>query len=253
MGPSHRLTCKPKRRVITLAFLIGFSPSLFGQAPANQQSPIQVPTTPVSAATQEKPAPCPPFSEDWIPIRSVIEARVTGLMESNHLKPGKKLWVNSIFEMDFPECRMAAGAPVYGTVTAASSSKNPSGSELALSFDAADCGQRTHQSMKLLVVGVIAPPEGESRGQNAAPTEIQGGGRQISGTAANTSGYEANLKAALPSSVQPGYVAGFRNLRLEPQGGPQCSARLVSTDRNIVLAPGTVLLLAAPAKIDTSH
>jgi hypothetical protein len=239
--------------VITFAFLIVFSPSLFGQAPANQQSPTQVPTPPAGAATPEKPAPCPPFAEDWIPIRSTIEARVTGLMESNRLKPGKKLWVNSVFEMDLPECRMAAGAPVYGAVTAASSSKNPSGSELALSFDAADCGQHTHQSMKLVVVGVIGPPEVESRGHNAAPTEIQGGSRQISDTAANTSGYDANLRAALPSTVQPGYVAGFRNLRLDPQGGPQCSAKLVSTDRNLVLTPGTVLLLAVPAKIDTSH
>lgn len=242
MARAHRLPCW--RTWIIIAFLIG-SASLFAQAPpANPQTPAQVPPAAANTAAPENPVPCTPLAENGIPIRSTIEARVVGLLESTHLKPGKKLWVNSVFEMDFPECHMTAGAPVYGRVTASSSSKNPNASELALAFEAADCLKHEHQPLKLVLVGMIAAPDDNSRGHNAAPTELQGGSRQISDTAASTNGYDANLNAALPTWVQPGYMAGFRNLRLDPQGGPQCSSRLVSTERNISLPPGTVLLIA---------
>ncbi len=242
MAPARCRSCR--RKWIIFVFLMGSS-SLFSQgAPANPQSPVQVPPAAGSAAPQENPVPCTPLAETGIPIRSTIEARVVGLLESNRLKPGKKLWVNSVFEMSFPECHMVAGAAVYGRVTASSSSKDPNASELAIAFDAADCLKREHQPLRLVVVGMIAAPDDGSRGHNAAPTELQGGSRQISDTAASTNGYDANLSAALPTWVQPGYMAGFRNLRLDPQGGPQCSSRLVSTDRSIALPVGTVFLLA---------
>lgn len=245
MGSAHRLPCRPIYGLIALVWIAGFCSSLVAQAPAKQQAPVQVPPAPPGAPGQETPAvPCTPLAENGVPIKSTIEAKVNGLLESNHLKLGKKLWVNSVFEMSFPECRMAAGAPVYGKVTASSSSKNPNASELGLSFDAVDCIGHEHQPMKLVLVGLIAPPEGGDMGHSAAPTEVAGGGRQISDAAANTNGYDAHLSAALPSWVQPGYMAGFRKIRLEPQGGPGCSARLVNTDRTIQLAPGTVLLLA---------
>lgn len=244
MGPSHGLPYRRASRTVAFAFLVSFSPALFSQT-ANQQAPVQVPSAPATSASPEKPAvPCTPLAENGVPIRSTIEARVNGVMESNHLKPGKKLWVNSVFEMDFPECRMAAGAPVYGKVIASSSSKNPNASELALSFDAVDCLKHEHQPMKLVLVGLIAAPEGGDNLHSAVPTEVGGSARQISDSVAGTSGYDANLSAALPSWVQPGYMAGFRTIRLEPQGGPGCSARLVSTERSIILPPGTVFLLA---------
>jgi hypothetical protein len=41
-------------------------------------------------------------------------------------------------------------------------------------------------------------------------------------------------------------VLGYKNVKLEPQGGPQCSAKLTSTDRNIELAPGAILLMVVP-------
>lgn len=245
MGPRHCLLNRRVSRILRFAVLVVFPAVLFGRAAAaSQQAPVQVPPAPANGASQENSAPCTPLAENGVSIRSTIEARVMGLMESNHLKPGKKLWVNSVFEMAFPECRMAAGAPVYGRVMAASSSKNPNGSELALSFDAADCLKHEHQPMKLVLIGMIAAPEGGDMGHNAAPTELQGGSRSISTTASITDGYDANLTAALPSYVQPGYMAGFKTIRLEPQGGPECSARLVSTESRIILPPGTVFLLA---------
>lgn len=166
------------------------------------------------------------------------------LLESTHLKPGKKLWVNSIYGMDLPGCRMDAGAPIYGTVTEASSARNPNSSALSIAFQSADCVGHAKQLMKLALFGVFAPRGEQPRGHNAVPTELQGSSRQISDTAASTDGYDADLGAAFPSGVKPGTVMGFRNIRLEPQGGPRCSARLTSNDSEIVFPPGTILLLA---------
>ena len=103
--------------------------------------------------------------------------------------------------------------------------------------------------MDLVVIGVYAPPSEQHRAHDAVPTEIQGIGRQISDTASSTSGYDANLNSATPSGMKPGTVIGYKNLTLEPQGGPHCSSRLISTDPNFVLAPGTVLLLV-PRKLE---
>lgn len=195
-------------------------------------------------ATDNPPAPsCPALADTAIPIRSTIEAKVTGTLDAGHQKAGKKLWLNSVYEMDFPGCHMAAGAPIYGVVTAASSSKSPEVSELSLAFDAADCVGHDKQSMKLIVVGVAGPPDENVRGHDAMPTEVHGT-RQISDTVASTAGYDANLSPAGPVKVSPGSVYRFKNIKLEPQGGPQCSARFTSTSHKLELPTGTVLLLA---------
>jgi hypothetical protein len=167
-----------------------------------------------------------------------------GTLEAGRQKAGKKLWLNSVYEMDFPGCHMTAGAPIYGVVTVASSSKSPEASELSLAFDAADCVGHDKHPMKLIVVGVSAPPDENARGHDAMPTEVQGGGRQISSAVGSTTGYDANLNPAGPLKVAPGSVYGFKNIKLEPQGGPQCSARFTSTSHKLELPTGTVLLLA---------
>jgi hypothetical protein len=82
---------------------------------------------------------------------------------------------------------------------------------------------------------------------DAVPAELSGSGRQISDTAAATAGHDVALNSGgAPHTVKPGVILGFKNLKLEPQGGPQCSGRLTSTDKNIQLAQGAVLLLAVP-------
>ena len=224
------------------AFLICCVVPLTGQ---DQPKPaIEVPPAPPNAANEGKQQPpCPDIPDDTYEARTTVKAKVTGTLEASHQKAGKKLWLDSIYEMDYPECRMLAGAPIYGIVTAASSSKNPDSSELSLQFNAVDCLGHDKRPLKLVVIGVFAPPAEQARGHDAVPTEVQGGTRQISDTAASTRGYDANLNPAGPLRVSPGRVFGFKNLKLEPQGGPQCSARFTSPIRNLVLPPGTVLLL----------
>jgi hypothetical protein len=229
---------------VVCGFLICCVVPLSGHTAAGQQKPaVEVPPAPPNPVSEAKQISCPDVLEAAISTNSAIKAKVAATLEASHQKAGKKLWLNSIYEMDFPGCRMLAGAPIYGIVTAASSNKNPDSSELSLQFDAADCLGHDKRPLKLVVIGVFAPPGEQARGHDALPTEVAGGARQISDTAASSNGYDANLNPAGPGRVSPGSIFGFKNLKLEPQGGPQCSARFSSTNRNLVLPPGTVLLL----------
>ncbi len=199
------------------------------------------------AANDNAQAACAQIPDSDIPLANTMQAKVTNPLEAAHLKPGKKVWVNAAAGMIYPGCRLESDAAIYGTVTAASASKDPASSELSIDFNAADCTGHTKQVMKFVLIGVIAPP-GQSRNMHdAVPTQVNGSGRQISDTLAGTNGDDAQLNPGGPSkTVKPGVVVGFKSLKLEPQGGPQCSARLTSTDKNIQLAQGAILLLAVP-------
>lgn len=191
--------------------------------------------------------PCAAISDAEIPVNTTIRAKVTNLIDAAHLKPGKKIWLNSAYGMVYPGCTLDQDAAIYATVTSAASSKNPNASELSLEFNSADCTGHAKQPMKLMVVGVMAPPDQLKNSHDAMPTELQGSARQISDTAANTNGYDAKLNpGGSAHAIHPGVVFGYKNMKLEPQGGPQCSAKMTSTERNIELAPGAILLLAVP-------
>jgi len=187
---------------------------------------------------------CNWLANAYIPIGKTIEATVGGLLDSAHLKPGKEIWVNSIYEEIDPECRLDEKAAIYGHVTAVSSSKDPQASELSLQFDRADCRGHARQQIKLSLIGVVAPPDEQETVHSVLPT--RGDGRVDSGW-----GFDEKLNpGGPPKSVRPGAVLGFKALKLDPQGGPECGARLTSSNRNIKLGPGTVLLLVEP---DTVH
>jgi hypothetical protein len=204
-------------------------------------------TTGQQTANDSAQAACAQIPDSDIPLANTMQAKVTNPLEAAHLKPGKKVWVNAAAGMIYPGCRLDSDAAIYGTVTAASASKDPAASELSIDFNAADCTGHTKQAMKFVLIGVVAPP-GQSRNMHdAVPTQVNGSGRQISDTLSGTSGHDAQLNPGGPSNtVKPGVVVGFKNLKLEPQGGPQCSARMSSTDKNIQLAQGAILLLAVP-------
>ena len=173
-------------RMILQVMVIGMGAAVsgFGQgaAPAGANGAAQ------QAAGKEaaQAEPCPPIDDADIPVSTTIRAKVTNLIDAAHLKPGKKIWVNSAYGMVYPGCTLEADAAIYGTVTGAASSKNPNAAELSLEFDSADCTGHTKQPLKLLVVGVMAPADQLKNSREAMPTEVQGGGRQVSDAAANT-------------------------------------------------------------------
>jgi hypothetical protein len=229
VGPSHG------RRVRLL-----FASTHCTGNPRSGKPPINVPSAPPAPASSEGQQSCPPLS---IRANRTIEAELGMMLDSNDQEPGKKFWINSLYETDFHACRMRQGGDVFGSVTGAASSNGPRHSEMSLEFDAVDCVGHSKQPMNLVVIGVYVPPSGQSRIHGSVPTELQRSTRQISSTVAAKDGHDAILNGK-PSAVNPGAVEGCKKVTLEPQGGPHCSSRLVSTDPGLVLAPGTIILLA---------
>jgi hypothetical protein len=206
--------------------------------------------TVLAAGASAMPADCGTSDDRDRPIGSVIEARVTGLLDSAHLKQGKEVTVQVVNEWQFPGCNLPSKSLLYGHVTAASSSKDPDSSELSLVFDHGECEGREKKVLTLHVIGIVAPPDQYVGLHSALPSKVANGGRDISVTAQDL-GYFAldeNLNpGGPPKTVHPGIVAGIPTMKLEPHGGPGCSTKFTSTNRSVHLGIGSELLLTMQA------
>lgn len=179
-------------------------------------------------------------------INSTIQARVTGLLDSDHLKPGKEIFVKVVYGLAYPGCTLDEDAILYGHVTEVTSTKRPDSSELALIFDHGDCTGHMKKALTLRLIGLIAPADESSKHMHdALPTEVAGGTRDISITAAESvDGADEDLNpGGAPHTVHPGIVVRMPHAKLEPEGGPGCSARITSTNHNIELGAGSELIL----------
>lgn len=180
------------------------------------------------------------------PIASTIQAKVTGLIDAAHLKPGKKIFVKIVNEWSFPGCTLPRGSLLYGHVTDARSTKNPDSSTLSLVFDQGECGGGQKKPLSLTIIGLIASPDQFVGLHSVLPSEVAGGGRSISALAGDldSSFPELNLNpGGPPHTVHPGIVVGLPHLKLEPHGGPGCSTRITSTDHTLRLGVGSQMIL----------
>jgi hypothetical protein len=231
-------------RIAGIAVVLAFPVvSAFGQNPAS-------PSTPAAAAPagEAAPPPCPHVADVDHPINQVLRVKVKGTVDSGHLKPGKELWFTVAGGMAYPGCTLEEDSVVYAHVTAASSSKSPNASELSLVFDRADCAGHAKQELKMRLIGLVGPPDESGHMHDAMPTEVGGRGRKIDDTMASTNGLDLELNpGGPPHTVRPGIVVGIPKVKLEPQGGPGCSARMISTERSVQLGTGAELLLVVPA------
>jgi hypothetical protein len=195
-----------------------------------------------SSANQTK---CDTAEDQDIPITSTIEATVTGSLDSTHLKPGREITARVVTGWQFPGCNLPAKSTLYGHITATSSSKNPDASEMAFVFDHGDCDGRSKKPISLTVIGVVAPSDQFVGMHSALPSEVAGGGRDISNSVGNGGvAQDENLNpGGPPRTVHPGIVVRIPKLQLEPHGGPECSARMISTKHNFRLESGSELIL----------
>jgi tetratricopeptide (TPR) repeat protein len=178
------------------------------------------------------------------PLNATLEATVQIAMDSGHLKPGKEVWVRTLNGYTLPGCTLNRDSTLYGRVVAASSKKNSDTAELDLAFDRGDCTGHGKQQISLRVIGIVASPPETAHLHEMLPAEVVGAGRQISDTAGG--GYDPKeVHLLAPSLVRPGVVVGMPYLRLEPNGGPGCSSRIVSAKRSVELNEGVELILAA--------
>ncbi|WP_348262500.1 hypothetical protein P8935_22215 [Telmatobacter sp. DSM 110680] len=208
-------------------------------------SSVKEPMTASAAPANEPGTPaCQQFeNRDW-PTNSTIEARLTELLDSSHLKPGKAIFAKVLYGLSYPGCALTQDTILYGHVTAAASSKNPNSSELALVFDHADCTGHQKQEFPLRLIALVAPPDTAAMLHDALPTQVAGGPRQMGDAVGGTTGRDDNLgSGGAPQTVHPGMVVRLPNVKLEPEGGPGCSARISSSNRTVQLAPGAELIL----------
>ena len=212
-------------------------PSEMGAMTASAASP--------ASENQAPSATCPQLPDTDFPIKSTMEAKVQGALDSAHLKPGKEIWVSLVQGYSLPECTLDANATLYGRIVAASSTKSPDASELAIDFDRADCAGHPKQHLSLKLIGLVGPPGSANGLHEAIPSEVAGGARSISNTLGATDGYDPALRTdSLPKTVHPGLIVGMAQLNLDPQGGPGCSARISSKSRSVQLGAGAQLIFA---------
>jgi Tetratricopeptide repeat len=214
--------------------LVGFdSPvsGLAGPAVASSQT-----AAPVPSISDGKAPACDDYSNqsgDHQLSSSILGSMVVGL-DSKHLKVGQPIQVKVLREWIAPTCALAKGTALYGHVLAATASKSPDGSELAVVFDHGDCSGRPKQQLALRIVGVVGNDTAYSGLHNAMPAEVHGGARSISSTASSM-GAESDVDTNGPKSIRTGAVVGVPHLKLIPEGGPQCSAMLTSEQPSVHL------------------
>jgi hypothetical protein len=197
-----------------------------------------------AGAAQADQAACPKLADTEVPTNQVVDARVAGWVDSGHLKPGKEIWLKVAYPIAYQGCTLDGDAVIYGKVMSATSSKDPNSSELSILFDHADCAGQGKKELKFWLIAVVAPADQSTESHNDVPTEVAGGGRRVSDTAASTAGFDARLNpGGTPNTVKPGIVVGYPKIKLEPSAGPGCSAKLTSTDKTVHLGTGTEMIM----------
>ena len=235
------------RRIALIPVLaaLAFALSAAGQQtpPAQTKGVIAAPAlkAPANAAGH---APCQPNADISIPLSSTIEAKVTGLIDSGHLKVGKEIWVNVIYGLVYPGCRLNTGAALYGHVTSAISQRDPNSSELSLVFDHADCEGHGKKEMPMRLIALMRSSDESTRLHDEVPIEMKTAARSLASTKAAFAGVDDVLNpGGSARTVRPGIVIGMPKMKLEVEGGPGCSARISSTDRSVQLGLGAELIL----------
>jgi tetratricopeptide (TPR) repeat protein len=201
-----------------------------------------VPGHKAKTANEPEQAECPRVDDLDHPINTTIEASVTGTLDSGHLKPGKEIWVKALTGWSMPECRMEVGANIYGHVAAATSTKDTSSSELSLTFDHADCAGQAKKAVSMQLIGLVGPPDLSRNIQDELPAEVSGGGRQMTDVVNATNGENLN-PGGRPNTVHVGIVLRMPKVKLEPEAGQGCSAKITSTNHSVQLGTGTELIL----------
>lgn len=240
----------PRRRVpVVPTFILSAIAALGVPAAMGQNSVSQSNEATTAGTSSAAQAKCDTSGDQNIPIGSTIEAKVTGSLDSAHVQPGKEIIAQVVSEWESSECNLPAGSTLYGHVTAASSSKGPDHSEMAIVFDQGQCDGHSKRPISLTLIGLVAPPDQYVGMHSALPSEVAGQGRNISDSVGNGGvAQDENLNpGGLPRTVHPGIVVRIPKLQLEPHGGPECSARMISTKRNFRLESGSRLILTMRA------
>jgi tetratricopeptide (TPR) repeat protein len=237
----------------SLVIHIDYRDGLLGfDAPVSKLAPVEVASShaaaPASSSSGGKAPDCNQYAnqDGDHNLSSAILGGINGGLDSKHLKVGQPIQVKILRDWIAPSCALTKGAALYGHVLAATASKSPAGSELAVVFDHGDCSGRPKQELSLRIIGVVRRDTDYAGVHSAMPTEVHGGARSISTTAASM-GNESDDDMNGPKSIRTGAVLGVPRLKLVPEGGPQCSAMLTSEEPSIRLGSDAEFILTMQA------
>ena len=133
-------------------------------------------SAPASPAVQPE---CALAADDQdIPLDSTIEAKVTGLLDSAHLKPGKEITAQVVAEWQFPGCNLPAKSNSLRPRNRKQFVQKSDASEMAeLVFDHGEnvtVAFEKASSISLTVIGIVAPPDQYVGLHSALPSEVAG-------------------------------------------------------------------------------
>jgi hypothetical protein len=242
-------------RIGRIAIVTAFAAiSVLALNAAGQQAPPAQATGAAAAPAAQAPASepgqasCSTSLDRDIPVNLTFKAKVPGPLDSGRMKAGNKFWVILVNGLVFPGCSLNSGAAIYGHVVSSSSQKDPNSSEMSLVFDHADCDGHPKKEMQLQVIGVVGL-DASMRMHDAVPLVMNGKSRSVTAAAAQTAyaGDDVLNPGGPVNTVHPGVVVGLPKVKLEPQGGPGCSARFTSTNRSVQIEMGAQLIMIAPS------
>jgi hypothetical protein len=181
-----------------------------------------------------------------------VQAELLADLEARHLKPGDVLYAKVFSGWEGPGCTLEKGATVRATVVAVVPHSSISrGSEVALSFDGAQCAHAEMGPFSFILAAIAAPEDAGDDHSMDMPRAIGGG---FSGMRSATS-YDSDfwwfmLKGfARYPDVRAGGVYGVHGLALSVATGPDKSTVLTAKDRDVALAKHTELLLIPGALV----
>ena len=151
----------------------------------------------------------------------------------------------------YPGCTLDEDAILYGHVTEATTMKNSSESALSLVFDHADCTGHAKRPLTLRLIGLVGPPDESRRMHDELPTEVAGGGRSTTTAVSGlVNADDLNLNpGGPPKQFIRGSWSTCPTVKLVPEGGPACSAKITSARSSVTVGTGSELLLS----MEVSH
>jgi hypothetical protein len=197
----------------------------------------------------------PAAAQERIPV----QADLVRSIEAGRVKVGDSVLAKVVVKWQSPQCTLREGAILKGRIVAQNvHSKAEKTSQIALSFDSGQCGDRDMKPLPLTVAAVLAMDPSHDQyenqplseavglglGRDPGPNGIegsQGGARSVTQAAATV--YVSPPRYKGPTTVMPGEVVGIRGMKLNVGGGPQGSSMLSISGHNVRLESGALLLL----------
>ncbi|MDE3199468.1 MAG: tetratricopeptide repeat protein [Acidobacteriota bacterium] len=174
---------------------------------------------------------CAELSTADMPLGDAIELSLSSSLDSAHLKPGKEIYGKVVHGLEYPGCTLNQGAVLYGKVTVASKGDKNSEAKLGFEFNRGECtnasGSKTvTKPLQLAVIAVLTPKDDrQAHLHDMAPVEIGGAGRRIQDAVNADNGTDIGLNEnEKPKTVHAGLVFGEAKFKLDPTGGPSCTA-----------------------------